>query len=76
MRPFVVLAAILPTILTVHFQTFDHCQNHVNVADIKVQVQLGVMSRCRDPLLCESRFNEVLDKVAEKVELSFIYVAK
>jgi len=76
MRPFVVLAAILPTILAVHFPTSDYGQFHLKVADIKVQVQLGVMSRCPDALLCESRFNEVMDRVADKVELSFVYVAK
>jgi len=52
--------------LAVHFPTSDYLQFHLNVADIKVQVQLGVMSRCPDALLCESRFNEVLDKVADK----------
>ena len=73
MRPFIVLAAILPSILAV---TSNYGQFHSNVADIKVQLQLGVMSRCSDALLCEKRFDEVLDKVADKVELSFIYVAK
>lgn len=74
MRPFV-LAMILSPILAV-LPTSNNEQYHLNVADIKVQVQLGVMSRCPDALLCESRFDEVLDKVADKVQLSLIYVAK
>ncbi|KAF8204960.1 hypothetical protein BJ912DRAFT_823590, partial [Pholiota molesta] len=44
--------------------------------EVKVAVQLGVMSRCPDALLCESTFNEVLDKVMDKVDLSLVYVAK
>lgn len=74
MRAFV-LAVLFPAILAV-VPTSNNEQFPLNVADIKVQVQLGVMSRCPDALLCESRFDEVLDKVADKVELSLIYVAK
>ncbi|RDB22620.1 hypothetical protein Hypma_010208 [Hypsizygus marmoreus] len=44
--------------------------------DTKVPVQLGVMSRCPDALLCESTFNEVIRKVADKIDLSLVYVAK
>lgn len=44
--------------------------------DIKVPVQLGVMSRCPDALLCENTFNHVLKKVSERVDLSLIYIAK
>jgi hypothetical protein len=44
--------------------------------DVKVPVQLGVMSRCPDALLCESVFNRVMEKVAEKIELSLTYIAK
>jgi hypothetical protein len=54
-------------------------QQHWEVASfdgIKVPVQLGVMSRCPDALLCENTFNHVLKKVAERVELSLIYVAR
>ena len=45
-------------------------------ADTKVPVELGVMSRCPDALLCESVFNNVLHKVSDKVDLSLRYVAK
>ncbi|KAF5388307.1 hypothetical protein D9615_000404 [Tricholomella constricta] len=44
--------------------------------DVKVPVQLGVMSRCPDALLCENVFNEVLRKVSNKIQLSLVYVAK
>ncbi|KAF9462638.1 hypothetical protein BDZ94DRAFT_1260902 [Collybia nuda] len=45
-------------------------------SDIKVPVQLGVMSRCPDALLCENVFDRVLEKVSERVDLSLIYIAK
>jgi len=44
--------------------------------DVKVPVQLGVMSRCPDALLCENIFDQVLKKVADKVDLSLLFVAK
>jgi len=44
--------------------------------DVRVPVQLGVMSRCPDALLCESVFNAVLKEVADKVDLSLVYIAK
>lgn len=43
-------------------------------ADIKVPVTLGVMSRCPDALLCESVFDHVLRKVADKVDLSLTFI--
>ncbi|KAG6821284.1 hypothetical protein H0H93_002394, partial [Arthromyces matolae] len=45
-------------------------------SEVKVPVQLGVMSRCPDALLCENVFNEVLPKVSDKIDLSMVYVAK
>ncbi|KDR83751.1 hypothetical protein GALMADRAFT_54325 [Galerina marginata CBS 339.88] len=67
----------LPSVLATHLPSsnYDH-QSHLNVPDVKVSVQLGVMSRCPDALLCESRFNDVLAKVLDKVDLSLVYVAK
>jgi hypothetical protein len=44
--------------------------------DIKVPVQLGVMSRCPDALLCESVFDRVVPNVTRKIDLSLAYVAK
>lgn len=46
------------------------------ISDIKIPVQLGVMSRCPDALLCESIFNEVLSRVIDKVDLSLVYIGK
>jgi len=36
---------------------------------------LGVMSRCPDALLCETLFDKVIPRVAEKIDLSLAYVA-
>lgn len=47
-----------------------------SLPDVKVPVQLGVMSKCPDALLCEATFNSVLDKVKDKVDLTLIYIAK
>ncbi|KAG6854792.1 hypothetical protein C0991_001219 [Blastosporella zonata] len=46
------------------------------IDDVKVPVQLGVMSRCPDALLCENVFNQVLKKVSDRVDISLVYVAK
>lgn len=53
-------------------------QTSVNwpLVDVKVPVQLGVMSKCPDALLCETTFNAVLEKVRDKMDLSLVYVAK
>lgn len=44
--------------------------------DKKVPVELGVMSRCPDAILCENVFNDVLAKVPEKLDLSLLYIAR
>ncbi|KZT74269.1 hypothetical protein DAEQUDRAFT_720429 [Daedalea quercina L-15889] len=44
-------------------------------SDTKVPVILGVMSRCPDAVLCETVFDQVLKKVAGKVDLSLTFVA-
>ncbi|KAJ7700081.1 hypothetical protein B0H17DRAFT_1048492 [Mycena rosella] len=44
---------------------------------IKVPVELGVMSRCPDALICEAVFSEVLKQVGpSKVDLKLVYVAE
>ncbi|KAI9513337.1 hypothetical protein F5148DRAFT_1273263 [Russula earlei] len=43
---------------------------------LRVPVTLGVMSRCPDALLCETLFDNVIPRVAEKINLSLAYVAK
>jgi len=67
-----VLALHLPPWLAVQ----DSISRYVFKDDVKVPVQLGVMSRCPDALLCENVFNQVIPKVADKVNLSMVYVAK
>jgi len=47
-----------------------------SVVDVKVPVELGVMSRCPDALLCENVFDQVVKKVADKIDISLIYVAQ
>ncbi|KAJ7228637.1 hypothetical protein GGX14DRAFT_614082 [Mycena pura] len=42
---------------------------------VPVPVQLGVMSRCPDALVCESIFDQVLKQVGSKINLTLIYVA-
>jgi hypothetical protein len=42
---------------------------------LRVPVSLGVMSRCPDALLCETLFDNVIPRVAKKIDLSLAYVA-
>lgn len=42
---------------------------------LRVPVTLGVMSRCPDALLCETLFDSVIPRVAEKIDLALAYVA-
>ncbi|KAI0307104.1 hypothetical protein B0F90DRAFT_1622366, partial [Multifurca ochricompacta] len=42
----------------------------------RVPVTLGVMSRCPDALLCETLFDKVIPRVANKIDLSLAYVAR
>ncbi|KAF6762622.1 hypothetical protein DFP72DRAFT_876365 [Ephemerocybe angulata] len=75
------LAYALPTVVSAarHLPSFQvQTENTYGsaLADVKVPVQLGVMSRCPDALLCESLFNEVLPEVLDKVNMSLVYVAK
>ncbi|KAI0068706.1 hypothetical protein BV25DRAFT_1817615 [Artomyces pyxidatus] len=44
--------------------------------DVKVPVTLGVMSRCPDALLCEAVFDQIMPRIAHKVDFSLTYVAK
>lgn len=77
MKPFAFITISLPLVFAAHLPDIEYGgQSHWDVADIKVPVQLGVMSRCPDALLCESRFNDVLEKVGNKVDLSLVYIAK
>ncbi|KAF8640068.1 hypothetical protein AX17_001309 [Amanita inopinata Kibby_2008] len=60
--------------LRVPFTLQDQTQHTLD--NVKVPVELGVMSRCPDALLCENIFNHVLQKVSNKVQLSLRYIAK
>ncbi|KAH8999042.1 hypothetical protein EDB92DRAFT_1832143 [Lactarius akahatsu] len=44
--------------------------------NLRVPVILGVMSRCPDALLCETLFDKVIPKVAEKIDLSLTFIAR
>lgn len=50
--------------------------SQIQLENVKVPVQLGVMSQCPDALLCESAFNDVLNYASDKVELSLVYIAR
>jgi len=65
------LAAAVP-----HIVFYDQTSPSRPLIDAKVPVQLGVMSKCPDALLCEATFNGVLEKVKDKVDLSLVYIAK
>ena len=77
-RIFVFFTTLLSTVIAAHLIPFRvQYQDELRIiSDIKVPIQLGVMSRCSDALLCESKFNEVLSRVIDKVDLSLIYIAK
>ncbi|EJF61129.1 hypothetical protein BD309DRAFT_947563 [Dichomitus squalens] len=43
---------------------------------VKVPVTLGVMSACPDAILCESVFDHVVQRVADKVDLTLTFIGK
>lgn len=76
---FSIVVSLLPALVAAHSHIILNDQstiadNSLNI--IKVPVQLGVMSRCPDALLCEAIFNDVLAQVWDKVDLSLVYIAK
>ena len=77
MQFFVFFTALFSTIIAdftpFRIQYQDELQS---ISGIKVPIQLAVMSRCPDALLCESTFNEVQRRVINKVDLSLVYIAK
>ena len=40
----------------------------------KVPVTLGVMSGCPDAILCESVFDRVIERVADKIDLQLTFI--
>jgi len=69
---FVFFTTLLSTTHLIPFRVQYQCQDELRT--VKVPIQLGVMSRCPDALLCESIFGEVLDRVIDKVNLSLVYI--
>ena len=77
-RIFVFFTTLFSTVIAAQLIPFrvQYQDELRTISDIKVPIQLGVMSRCPDALLCESTFNDVLSKVIDKVDLSLVYIAK
>lgn len=75
---FIFFSTLFSTVIAARFVPFRvQYQDELRpVPDTKVPIQLGVMSRCPDALICESVFNEVLNKAIDKVDLSLVYIAK
>jgi len=75
MSPTIALSALALYLATV-FATPRVAQQSWSSTDaLRVPVILGVMSQCPDALLCETLFDKVIPRVAEKIDLSFAYVA-
>lgn len=55
----------------------QHILSQESLGPVKVHVQLGVMSRCPDALVCEKLFDTVLNssKLVDKFDISLVYVA-
>jgi len=67
-------ALFLPSLVQASVTPF-RVQDDITVYGSKVPVVLGVRSRDKDALLCQSVFDQVLKRVPDKVDLSFAYVA-
>jgi len=78
MSIFVFFTTLFSTVIAANLIPFriQYQDELLTTPDIKVPIQLGVMSRCPDALMCESTFNEVLSTVIDKVDLSLVYIAK
>ncbi|KAH9049722.1 hypothetical protein EDB84DRAFT_1260526 [Lactarius hengduanensis] len=61
-----------------HASSFTGAQDSWSIPakNLRVPVTLGVMSRCPDALLCETLFDKVIPKVAEKIDLSLTFIAR
>ena len=72
MSPTIILSALALYLATVFAKV---AQQSWSTDALRVPVMLGVMSQCPDALLCETLFDKVIPRVAEKIDLSFAYVA-
>jgi len=74
---FLALSALfLPPQIQASVITPFRIQDDVTINNVKVPVVLGVQSRDGDALLCQSIFDQVMKRVADKIDLSFAYVAE
>jgi hypothetical protein len=74
------LSSIILSTLSLYLATVFATPNNVQQQSLstnalRVPVTLGVMSRCPDALLCETLFDKVIPRVAEKIDISFAYIA-
>ena len=78
MQIFIFFISLTSTVIAANLIPFrvQHQDELRTISDVKVPIQLGVMSRCPDALLCETTFNEVLSRVIDKVDLSLVYIGK
>ena len=78
MQIFIFFISLTSTVIAANLIPFrvQHQDELLTISDVKVPIQLGVMSRCPDALLCETTFNEVLSRVIDKVDLSLVYIGK
>ncbi|KAI0322439.1 hypothetical protein OF83DRAFT_731405 [Amylostereum chailletii] len=75
-RYLLVVASLAAGALTGPTLTVQEPQELIPFDDVKVPVTLGVMSRCPDALLCEAVFDQVLKKVADKIDYELTYIAE
>ena len=71
---FIVLSTLQCTVSGA-YASYD-TQQSMQLDRVKVPVILGVMSACPDALVCESVFDRVLKKVADKTDLALTYIAQ
>jgi hypothetical protein len=70
-----IILSTLSLYLATVFATPNNVQQSWSTDALRVPVTLGVMSRCPDALLCETLFDKVIPRVAEKIDLSLAYIA-
>jgi hypothetical protein len=69
------IASLLPLFLLAADASPVAVQHSWSANTRRVPVMLGVMSRCPDALLCETLFDNVIPRVANKINLSLAYIA-
>ncbi|KAF8484703.1 hypothetical protein DFH94DRAFT_624073 [Russula ochroleuca] len=69
------IASLLPLSLVAVYASPVAVQHSWSASTRRVPVMLGVMSRCPDALLCETLFDNVIPRVADKINISLAYIA-